>query len=312
MKKKLLLSAVLLVIAMLGLSGCGIEEELKVSKTGKVTGGAYVYFTEQEMQDMTDGEGASAAAEAEGYQGTEKINGVTYYKYYQEIGKEDLEGVTATASKFEYIVDSGDPTVDISHDMDSSELLSELYDFCTLTVTMPKQILATNGTLSKDKKTVTWDLIQLKDGDKLYAYTSKKDTIQISGVTNKGYLNKAKTVKIVTADKVKSITVNGKKQTSKKISLKKQGKYTVKVTTTRTSRTFTFTYDSKKPTTNVKAKTYNGKVKITFKDKTSGVKRATLDGKKIKNNTTVKKQGSHKLVITDQAGNKKTVRFTIK
>lgn len=63
-----------------------------------------------------------------------------------------------------------------------------------------------------------------------------------------------------------------------------------------------------------KAKTYkvsSGK-KITFKDATSGAKKATLNGKTIKSGKVVKKAGKYTLVITDKAGNKKTVKFTIK
>ena len=65
----------------------------------------------------------------------------------------------------------------------------------------------------------------------------------------------------------------------------------------------------------MKAKTYKktsaGK-KITFKDATSGVKKATLNGKKIKNGKVVKKAGKYTLVVYDKAGNKRTVKFRIK
>ena len=66
------------------------------------------------------------------------------------------------------------------------------------------------------------------------------------------------------------------------------------------------------PKTNIKNnKTYKSGKKITFSDEGSGMKSAKLDGKKIKNGHVVKKKGKHKLVLTDKAGNKKTVKFTI-
>ena len=41
----------------------------------------------------------------------------------------------------------------------------------TISVTMPKEIVKTNGTLSADKKTATWDMLSTKDSA-LYAYTT--------------------------------------------------------------------------------------------------------------------------------------------
>ena len=77
-------------------------------------------------------------------------------------------------------------------------------------------------------------------------------------------------------------------------------------------RTVKFVVDKKTPTTNVKAKTYNTDVKITFKDKTAGIKSATLNGKKITSGKTVTASGSYTLKIKDKAGNVKIVKFKIK
>jgi hypothetical protein len=72
--------------------------------------------------------------------------------------------------------------------------------------------------------------------------------------------------------------------------------------------------DTKKPTVSgVKnGKTYKKAVTITFSDDGSGVKSAKLNGKSIKSGKTVSESGSYKLVVTDKAGNKKTVKFKIK
>lgn len=71
--------------------------------------------------------------------------------------------------------------------------------------------------------------------------------------------------------------------------------------------------DTKKPTVKgVKnKKIYKRAVKITFKD-ASGIKKATLNGKKIKSGKKVKKNGSYKLKVTDKAGNTRTVKFKVK
>lgn len=77
-------------------------------------------------------------------------------------------------------------------------------------------------------------------------------------------------------------------------------------------KTVYFAIDKSQPKTNIKNVTYYKKVKVTFKDSISGIKKATLDGKKIKSGEVIKKKGSHKLVIIDNAGNKITKKFKIK
>ncbi|MCM1561820.1 MAG: hypothetical protein NC123_20155 [Butyrivibrio sp.] len=70
--------------------------------------------------------------------------------------------------------------------------------------------------------------------------------------------------------------------------------------------------DTAAPKTNIKnGKTYKSGKKIIFSDEGSGMKSAKLDGKKIKNGHVVRKKGKHKLVLTDKAGNKRIVKFTI-
>jgi hypothetical protein len=72
--------------------------------------------------------------------------------------------------------------------------------------------------------------------------------------------------------------------------------------------------DTTKPTVSgvANGKTYKKAVTIKFSDQGSGIKSATLNGKKIKTGKKVSANGTYKLVVTDNAGNKKTVKFTIK
>lgn len=72
--------------------------------------------------------------------------------------------------------------------------------------------------------------------------------------------------------------------------------------------------DNVKPTvTGVKnKKTYKKAVKIKFYDKGSGIKSAKLNGKTIKSGKKVSKAGTYKLVVTDKAGNKTSIKFYIK
>lgn len=182
-------------------------------------------------------------------------------------------------------------------------------------VTMPAEIVFTNGKLSKDKKTVTFEF-DLKDiaktGD-FYAFTKDaKDIVTLGNVDGK-YATGKKVV-INTPDKIKKITVNGKAISKSSFSTKTDGRYEVVVTTKNSKLKQTVIKDSKAPTvTGVKnGKTYKKTVTIKFSDATSGVKSAKLNGKTIKSGKKVKSAGTYTLVVTDKAGNKSTVKFTIK
>lgn len=159
--------------------------------------------------------------------------------------------------------------------------------------------------------TVAWS----KD---VYYYAQVKvtgiDTVapKITGISANKKYKKAVTVKFSdTGSGISSALLNGKSiKSGKKIT--KDGKYTLKVTDKAgNGKSVKFVVDKKAPTTNIKAKTYNASVKITFKDKMSGIKKVTLNGKKIKSGKKVTAEGTYTLKLTDKAGNKKTIKFKI-
>jgi membrane carboxypeptidase/penicillin-binding protein PbpC len=158
----------------------------------------------------------------------------------------------------------------------------------------------------------------MKKVDRLYAVSKASmaaaDKITIKGAKNKKAYKKAVTVKVSAKSAVATFTVNGQAQATNTFRADKNGKYKVVVkSATGKKKTINFCVDKKKPTTNIKnKKTYKKAVKITFKDSISGVKKATLNGRKIKNGKKVKKNGKYTLKIYDKAGNVKKVKFTIK
>jgi hypothetical protein len=168
---------------------------------------------------------------------------------------------------------------------------------------------------SEDKKSVTFEAMGKNSTDTaLYAYTSKsKKKITISGIDENGCTTK-NSVKVAADQKIKKITVGGKTQSSEKVALKKDGTYTIRVETKDSVNVFTVCRDTKRPTVSgVKnGETYKNSVKITFKDKTSGVASATLNGKVIKSGKKVTKSGNYTLKVTDRAGNTKIVKFKLK
>jgi hypothetical protein len=136
----------------------------------------------------------------------------------------------------------------------------------------------------------------------------------VEGIKDKYYTGKA--------IKQSGITVKvGYKTPTYKVSYKnnvKTGKATMTITGTgnwigSVTKTFNIVKDTKKPTVKgVKNnKTYKKAVTIKFAD-ASGIKKATLNGKKIKSGKKVKKNGHYVLKVTDRAGNTRKVRFKVK
>lgn len=79
-------------------------------------------------------------------------------------------------------------------------------------------------------------------------------------------------------------------------------------------RTNGFYIDTKAPTiSGVKnGKTYKKSVTIRVSDKVSGVKKITLNGKKVKNGKIISENGTYKLIAVDSVGNKKAIQFKIR
>ena len=311
-------SMCLLLLLLLSLCGCGFKETVTVYSDGRVKVNMIAYVSEDD-------------AKPDGSIGNEVVKGKRYYKFPTTKEKDPETNTT----KFTYVyydkddakvtgsvtgIDVGDTGTKINANTfewkpASASNMSSV-DFYEVTVEMPKAIKRTNGKLSADNKTVTFDLTSDACKNKCYAYTTgksnAKSNITLSGLNKQGHLTKSKTIKIKTSEAVKSIKINGKNHKSKNIKISKQGKYTIKVKTENQSKTFKFYFDKTKPTTSVKSKEYMGKVKITFKDKYSGIKSATLDGESIKSGRVCTTSGSHTLVLKDKAGNTKTVKFSIK
>ncbi|MBE5881824.1 MAG: hypothetical protein E7289_05925 [Lachnospiraceae bacterium] len=156
------------------------------------------------------------------------------------------------------------------------------FEFDILKITFPKKIKYTNGKLSKDKMTVTFDYTDFKKGDKIYAYTTAAKSaalsanvgsIKLEGLNKYGHIKKAKTLKVKTKEKIKYIKVNGKKQNSEKIKIKKEGKYKIQVKTNKNIANFEVCYDKTKPKVKI-LELKNGCKKIVFSDENSGIKYA--------------------------------------
>ena len=189
----------------------------------------------------------------------EKSGGSEYYTM-----KEDAKGVTIKEARDvfkEY--DSKAWLSAKGFDLDLSDMMEGIVtdefedaasdvDFdMEFKVTLPYEIVKTNGELSADKKTVSWSCTNIKNSGKLYAYAADKVKPVVTGVKN------GKTYK-------KKVTV--------KVSDKDSGVKSAVIKNTRTGKTYA---------------RFTGSKKVT-------------------------KKGKYSVTVTDNMGNKRTVKFTVK
>lgn len=196
------------------------------------------------------------------------------------------------------------------------------------TVQFPQNITYSNGVYEPDSNTVTWtmkatELMENMDEVKtFYADTMdpsiiKNDTKSptISGVKNNKYYKK---ITINTSDNVglAAVILDGTPVASQITSndLSAEGEHIIKaIDFTGNSTTINFVYDETKPTIKgvINKKAYTSARTIKFSDK-YGIKSAKLNGKTIKTNKKISKNGTYTLKVTDNAGNITTVKFKIK
>ncbi|MBR3784842.1 MAG: hypothetical protein IKJ77_00325 [Firmicutes bacterium] len=330
--KKRLFMAMGLALVMIFATGCGMDTKMVINDDYTSSQTETVYYNEEEVAELADTSEVTVDEMKATLTPTE-VNGVMYYAT-----TETDDSVSAADTKAEFVALNQNHVVLQVGEPGTGAALDEMgIEFMNYDVTFPKQIVKTNCPLDADGKTLHLTKTDLSKNTTLYAIfneeAAKSKTVTYSGVT-KGKIYKVKkyiTINSKNVIKKVYITRNGKKyvndeattvngkiydNTYNKFAFVKDGKYVVKTTLVNGAvSTLKFTVDKNKPTTNMKAKTYKktskGK-KITFKDATSGVKKATLNGKKIKNGKVVKKAGKYTLTIYDKAGNKRVVKFRIK
>lgn len=193
------------------------------------------------------------------------------------------------------------------------------------TITFPYTVTETNGTLLEDGRTVIWnvdmsslDLTAAQEQQRGYALFGEQDAKTapvFNGAANGKNYNTGVMLNIDSANLLDKVTVNGETTESDALFLSAEGVYNITaVDKGGGSSKLKFRIDTTKPSVSgvTNGKTYKKACTIKFSDKGSGVKSAALNGKKISSGKKVTKKGSYTLVVTDKAGNKKTVKFKIK
>ncbi len=329
--KKSLLAVLLLAFAML--TGCSAEQKLKINSDFTSVSQEDIYTTAEEeeaiMQMLTDGEQALDMTYEEfmkemGYTfaGTAVVDGVTnnIYSANAELSAVETKAKFLVLDKERALYNISSTTGEETTVPEDTEDAEDAVGFSYLTITYPFAVGKANGEIQSDGCTVKYDVLALNKQKVTRVYALSKsvlaaaDKITVKGVKDKKAYRRSVTVQVSAKSVVTTFMVNGKKQPINRYNASTDGKYKVVVkTATGMTKKVNFCVDTKKPNTNIKnKKTYKKPVKIKFNDKVSGIKKATLNGRKIKYGKTVKKNGTYTLKIYDKAGNVTKVKFKIK
>ena len=187
-----------------------------------------------------------------------------------------------------------------------------------LTISFPYTVTDTNGSLQEDGRTVTWQFQQPDDGEERYYATFNGQTStkapSFSGAGNGKYYNTGVTLNVNAENLLKQFTENGTSTSCDYFSFTSEGSYLIHALDVNGNKnTIKFYIDMTKP---VIRGVKNGQIyrkarKIYFSDAGSGIRKAVINNKKITSGQKISKAGSYTLQITDNAGNRKTVKFKI-
>lgn len=321
--KKIIL--VICLCAMTLSEGCGYEMETAIHSDLSYQVTNHVYYTEEESEEFAEEYSASLEKELKengfSYSGKEVINGIEMYHYTNEQGmgsgaagmdtfivNEKNRNVISTAEHTAVYAKSGAARMD----NDWTEYVKAVYS-----ITYPFPVYATNGELQENRHTVRYDLTQMAESmPRGWAVASPAvkncSKVAVKGAKKNGTYKKPVNLQLVTKGVITEFTVNGENMGADSAYLREEGKYAVKYkTASGKSGKIKFCIDQTAPFTNIKNNKIYKKVTIHFGDKLSGVKTATLNGKKIKSGKTVTKAGMYTLKITDRAGNRMIRKFKI-
>lgn len=324
MKKKTGFAAIACMM-LLATQGCGMEGQMEILPDGSSQTTIYTYSTEEEENAVLKEMGYANASFSTmmtmagfTYVGEEDIDNKVYHKYSQ------TENMDAKETNSQFVVKNEDKAVMAYSSLDSlsetqgagqnMEALEKM-DFCRSSIKFPNTIIKSNAEAEAD--TIKIDMNSKFSEDRIYAtfkegVAEKKDLTVTGVVGNNKYYKKNVTVKAKSGGVITQFRVNNKPQEKDSYTATKDGAYKVDIKlASGVTKTLKFTVDKTKPTTNIKAKTYKKSVKITFKDKGSGMKTATLNKKKIKSGKIVTKAGSYTLTLKDKAENTKTIKFKV-
>lgn len=255
MKKRIFAVLLSAIMAVTALAGCMQEKiNVTINPNGSVTLNGVIKIQKEYYENQMGMEGNELSSElkkespnATVKEYEETIKGETYkcfnisepYSSIKKLKKELISGDigifnsgTITRKKFVAELGAFDSSTDeiLNESMSISKSdMKAMQDMIKLTfsITFPQKIVYTNGKLSKDKKTTTWNLLKLVSGASICAYTNKKD-IKSSPVSGLNAKNNEQTTSVkwqkaykVSGYQIKLGTNRGLSQDQKTVNVKK-------------------------------------------------------------------------------------------
>lgn len=245
-------------------------------------------------------------------------NGKTYYSfkdtenttiqglYNQKVDGEKIieesiatSGITYNCSETCLNMNGKALSTQIASDKEMSEAYNAMLKEMTMnyTITFPYKVTKTNGTLSEDGYTVTFNDTQCKSNN-IYAYTEKN--YSLSGITEGGISSKNKLTfakDISVKEGTKTIANGATLSDGTHLLVTKRGDVQKTIYTIVDTKAPVFYYIKNK-------KYYKTSVFGTATDKTTAVSSITIDKKKSSDSyISVSKNGKHTVVAKDLAGN---------
>ena len=288
--KKLLALILAIVMTAVVMCGCSQEQTVKVSKDGKTKISMLVAIPVEMVEELGGEEALGEDAED---MEIKKIDGKDCYV------EEETESFSTTTKANKYMIENFGPeaegyfkkfsvgktvfsaTIDNGLSADLEE--SGIDIIVKLNISLPFIITKTNGQLSEDKKTVTFDIVKF-EGKQIYAYTNQSDkgaTIYFKKdylkTNNSAFLSwnavegaEKYTVQYKT-DSDKKWTYASTKKTEKTITGLKAGKkYTIRVTAVTKDAKYTSisTYVTTLKTVSASYKATTKTIKLSWKKNT--------------------------------------------
>lgn len=315
MKKKAILLMMSAMFLMTSIVGCGMEMHTNVSKTGKTTSTTYYYYTKEEV----DNGDADSISENDKYIGKKTVDGVEYSVYEAKDDVKNDEQI-ATEIKADGFYTTG--TSNNGENENVSQAITAGVSPFVYTITFPNEIQYTNGKLSEDKKTVTYQMSDLMKLKEVYAYNDtflQTKTPEIIGISDYSKYINTKNIKVQGFGTLSKVVVNDMdKGASETVNLK-EGKNVVKLTNAAGTAKKTVKVDTVKPKLNVKnGKTYKKGVKVKASDSASGIEYIKVDSQTYVTNNfakhpyVIKDKGTHTIRAYDKAGNMTKVKVKVK
>lgn len=202
--------------------------------------------------------------------------------------------------------------------------------FADLTITFKEPIVSSNGVITNKGYTVSWTRDDMNDCDFLYAYSKSylQSRVPFSFLlfNNEKNLYTAKDTErliIYSIIPFKHIYDNnvdilpyGKCTYKDGVYWFKYkyglGKHNIKAENKVGSVSYNLTVDYTRPKVNIKMNRKQTKATITYSDTGSGIKSATVNGRKIKSGYTITKGGKYTILVQDKAYHKVVYEFFVK